>query len=239
MCCRSTAYCDISVTGGDPNNHADNEARSSAIITGTLDGDNFHYPPEERDIVEYDHAIAVYFGYTDSTIYELAQALLATLRNLVDDGWTIIDVDVKRSGIDGRPENPDIETWTILDGHIFASNYVGAIGSIRRYVDMWEDSYGTTVVTAGTAIVTEHRFSAKVADARRPHRRHLGRRRAGTGQDRRPDQPRGLHHLAAGDDPGRTRRYHRPIARLISPRRRRRSRQRPCDQHDMRRAVRA
>lgn len=169
MCCRSTAYCDISVTGGDPNNHADNKARLSAIIIDTLDGDDFHYPPEELDITECDGTVNVCFEYTASKLYVLGYALLATLRNLVDDGWTIIDVAVKRVGIDGRPENPDIETWTILDGHIFASNYVGAIGSIRRYGDMWEDSYGTTVVTAGTAIVTEHRFSAKVADAIAAH----------------------------------------------------------------------
>ena len=159
---RSNAYCHISITGGDPDNHASNEARLSAIINDTLDGDDFSYPPEELHITEYNGTIAVYFGYTDSTVYELAQALLATLRNLVDDGWTIIDVDVKRIGIDGWVENPDIETWTVLDGHILASNYVGAIGSIRRHEDTWAD-------TAGTTIVTEHRLSAAVADAIAAH----------------------------------------------------------------------
>ena len=159
---RSDAHCNISVTGGDPDNHADNEARLSAIIIDTLDGDNFHYPPEELDIVEYDGAIRVYFGYTDSTIYELAQALLATLRNLVDDGWTIIDVDVKRIGIDGWIENPDIETWTILDGHILASNHDGAVGSIRRHGDTWAD-------TADTTIVTETKLSAMVAETIAAH----------------------------------------------------------------------
>ena len=159
---RSDAHCNISVTGGDPDNHADNEARLSAIIIDTLDGDNFHYPPEELDIVEYDGTIRMYFGYTDSTIYELAQALLATLRNLVDDGWTIIDVDVKRIGIDGWIENPDIETWTVLDGHILASNHNGAIGSIRRHGDTWAD-------TADTTIVTETKLSAMVADTIAAH----------------------------------------------------------------------
>lgn len=159
---RSDAHCNISVTGGDPDNHADNEARLSAIIIDTLDGDNFHYPPEELDIVEYDGAIRVYFGYTDSTIYELAQALLATLRNLVDDGWTIIDVDVKRIGIDGWIENPDIETWTVLDSHILASNHNGAIGSIRRHGDTWAD-------TADTTIVTETKLSAMVAETIAAH----------------------------------------------------------------------
>lgn len=159
---RSDAHCNISITGGDPDNYADNEARLSAIINNTLDGDNFHYPPEELDIVEYDGAIRVYFGYTDSTIYELAQALLATLRNLVDDGWTIIDVDVKRIGIDGWIENPDIETWTVLDGHILASNHNGAIGSIRRHGDTWAD-------TADTTIVTETKLSAMVAETIAAH----------------------------------------------------------------------
>ena len=144
---RSDAYCNIFVTGGDPDNHADNEARLSTIITGTLDGDDFSYTPKELDIAECDYVIDVYFEYTDSTLYELAQALLATLRNLVDDGWTIVDVDAKRIGIDGWVENPDIETWTILDGHIFASNYDGAIGSIRRHGDTWADTADTTVVT--------------------------------------------------------------------------------------------
>lgn len=159
---RSDAYCNISVTGGDPDNHADNKARLSAIITSTLDGDNFHYPPEELNIVECDDVIHVYFRYTDSTLYKLAYALLATLRNLVDDGWTIVDVAAKRIGMDGWVENPDIETWAILDGHILASNYVGEIGSIRRCGDMWDDTDDTT-------IVTEHRFSAKVADTIAAH----------------------------------------------------------------------
>lgn len=159
---RSDTYCNISITGGNPNNHADNEARLSAIIIGTLDGDNFNYPPEELDIVEYNGTIRVYFGYTDSAIYELAQALLATLRNLVDDGWTIIDVDVKRIGIDGWIENPDIETWTILDGHILASNYDGGVGSIRRHGDTWAD-------TADTTIVTETKLSAMVAETIAAH----------------------------------------------------------------------
>lgn len=159
---RSDAYCNISVTGGDPDNHADNEARLSAIINDTLDGDNFHYPPEELNIVEHNGAIHVYFGYTDSTVYELAQALLATLRNLVDDGWTIIDVDVKRIGVDGWIENPDIETWTVLDGHILASNHDGAVGSIRRHGDAWVD-------TADTTIVTETKLSAMVADTIAAH----------------------------------------------------------------------
>lgn len=159
---RSNAYCNISVTGGDPDNHADNEARLSAIINDTLDGDDFSYPPEELHITEYNGTIAVYFGYTDSTVYELAQALLATLRNLVDDGWTIVDVDVKRIGIDGWVENPDIETWTILDGHILASNYDGGVGSIRRHGDTWAD-------TADTTIVTETKLSAMVAETIAAH----------------------------------------------------------------------
>ena len=159
---RSDAHCNISITGGDPDNHADNVARLSAIITSTLDGDDFSYPPEELHITEYDGTIAVYFGYTDSTVYELAQALLATLRNLVDDGWTIIDVDVKRIGIDGWIENPDIETWTILDGHILASNYDGGVGSIRRHGDTWAD-------TADTTIVTETKLSAMVAETIAAH----------------------------------------------------------------------
>lgn len=159
---RSNAYCNISVTGGDPDNHADNEARLSAIINDTLDGDDFSYPPEELHITEYNGTIAVYFGYTDSTVYELAQALLATLRNLVDDGWTIVDVDVKRIGIDGWVENPDIETWTILDGHILASNYDGGVGSIRRHGDTWAD-------TADTTIVTETKLSAMVAETITAH----------------------------------------------------------------------
>lgn len=159
---RSNAYCNISVTGGDPDNHADNEARLSAIINDTLDGDDFSYPPEELHITEYNGTIAVYFGYTDSTVYELAQALLATMRNLVDDGWTIVDVDVKRIGIDGWVENPDIETWTILDGHILASNYDGGVGSIRRHGDTWAD-------TADTTIVTETKLSAMVAETITAH----------------------------------------------------------------------
>lgn len=146
---RSDAYCNISITRGDPDNHADNVARLKAIITDTLDGDDFHYPPEGLCVVEGygTGVIDVYFEYTDSTIYELAQALLATLRNLVDDGWAIVDVDAKRIGTDGWIENPDIETWAILDGHILASNYDGAIGSIRRHGDTWVDTADTTVVT--------------------------------------------------------------------------------------------
>ena len=144
---RSDAYCDISVTGGDPDNHTDNKARLSTIITGTLNGEDFHYPPEELDIAEGDGAINVYFEYNDSTLYELDQALLATLRNLADDGWTIVEVDAKRVGADGWAEDPDIETWTVLDGHVFVSNYEGAIGSIRRHGDTWVDTTGTTVVT--------------------------------------------------------------------------------------------
>lgn len=159
---RSDAYCHISVTGGDPDNHADNEARLSAVIANTLDGGNFNYPPEELDIVERDGVINVYFGYTDSKLYVLGQALLATLRNLVDDGWTIVDVAAKRIGIDSFIENPDIETWTILDSHILASNYVGAIGSIRRHEDTWAD-------TADTTIVTERRLSAMVAETIAAH----------------------------------------------------------------------
>ena len=159
---RSDAYCNISIIGGDPDNHADNEARLSAIITDTLDGDDFHYPPEELDIVECDDAIDVYFGYTDSTLYELAQALLATLRNLADDGWTIVEVDAKRVGADGSAEDPDIETWTVLDGHVFVSNYEGAIGSIRRHGDTWVDTTGTTVVT-------ETGFDAMVAETIAAH----------------------------------------------------------------------
>lgn len=159
---RSDAHCHISVTGGDPDNHTDNKARLNTIITGTLNGEDFHYPPEELDIAEGDGAINMYFEYTDSTLYELDQALLATLRNLADDGWTIVEVDAKRVGTDGWAENPDIETWTVLDGHVFASNYEGAIGSIRRHGDAWTD-------TTGTTIVTETRLSAMVAEAIAAH----------------------------------------------------------------------
>ena len=159
---RSDAYCDISVTGGDPDNHTDNKARLSTIITGTLNGEDFHYPPEELDIAEGDGAINVYFEYNDSTLYELDQALLTTLRNLADDGWTIVEVDAKRVGTDGWAENPDIETWTVLDGHVFVSNYEGAIGSIRRHGDTWAD-------TTGTTIVTETRLDAMVAETIAAH----------------------------------------------------------------------
>lgn len=158
----SNAYCNISVIGGDPDNHADNEARLSAVIANALDGDDFHYPPEEIDIVECDDVIRVYFGYTDSKLYQLSQALLATLRNLVDDGWTIVDVAAKRIGIDSFIEDPDIESWVLLEGHILASNYIGSIGSIRRHGDTWAD-------TADTTIVTEHRFSAMVAETIAAH----------------------------------------------------------------------
>lgn len=154
----SDAHCHISITGGDP----DNEARLKDVITDTLDGDDFHYPPEELDVVERDGVINVYFEHTDSKLYVLDQALLATLRNLVDDGWTIVDVAAKRIGIDSFIENPDIETWDLLDGHILASNCIGAIGSIRRHGDTWADTDGTT-------IITEHRFSTKVAETIAAH----------------------------------------------------------------------
>ena len=158
----SDAHCHISVIGGDPDNHADNEARLKDVITDTLDGDDFHYPPAALDIVERDGVINVYFEHTDSKLYVLSYALLATLRNLVDDGWTIVDVAAKRIGIDSFIENPDIETWAVLDGHILASNCVGPIGSIRRHGDMWDDTDGTT-------IITEANLSAKVAETIAAH----------------------------------------------------------------------
>lgn len=159
----SDAHCHIAVEGvGDPDNHADNEARLKDIITDTLDGDDFNYPPAALDIVERDGVINVYFEHTDSKLYVLSYALLATLRNLVDDGWTIVDVAAKRIGIDSFIENPDIETWAVLDGHILASNYDGPIGSIRRHGDMWDDTDGTT-------IITETNLSAMVAETIAAH----------------------------------------------------------------------
>ena len=158
----SDAHCHISITGGDPDNHADNEARLKDVITDTLDGDDFHYPPEELDIIERDGVINVYFEHADSKLYVLDQALLATLRNLVDDGWTIIDVAAKRIGIDSFIESPDVETWDLLDGHILASNCIGAIGSIRRHGDTWADTDGTT-------IIAETNLSTRVAETIATH----------------------------------------------------------------------